>query len=394
MDDTEIHLHAFTPNKENFTAVTDLGTSQTALPSRLNGVALQPPLQLPIASPLPPVELKCGRGRTPKRAQVVVRPAVAAAVPPPLRCGGGRAPVPNILKNTNSSSRGTGGIKQWGQTVGSASLVVPPAVKATNVSSASTLRTNHQFDPLAAASRPLAVGRTAKSGGRSGSIAKSRTQIQTAAASGPPPFPAAGVHHDHSALFRPLGQGQSDHTTNKKWQPAASSGLQAYRGIPQGALPAAPGGDDQEECLPDTSENYIGDLDRTWALFEKLDATRAAARGRSVEALAAAAKSEQFMSRLDRWGDESVGMDNEEDHHRQLPFSGFLRATQLDLSPLGVPADWADAELFSELDERFVAESVFLKKWLPKCAPVPRSDTYRTYLRALNNRDPAFNLVW
>ena len=60
----------------------------------------------------------------------------------------------------------------------------------------------------------------------------------------------------------------------------------------------------------------------------------------------------------------------------------------------GVPADWADAELFDELDRRHQAESVFLKKWLPKCAPMPRNDAYRTFLRELNKRDPAFNILW
>ena len=195
--------------------------------------------------------------------------------------------------------------------------------------------------------------------------------------------PSAVVHHDHSALARP-----------KQGTPAAAAVGQPPTRGPSTQQPSA------DQLVESVWNNYIGDLDRTWALFEKLDDAATANNSNiNAELLAAVAKSEQFMSRLDRWGDDGLdqGVDDD-DHHRQLPFSGFLGANhtrvERELVAQGVPADWADAELFDELDRRHQAESVFLKKWLPKCAPMPRNDAYRTFLRELNKRDPAFNILW
>ncbi len=197
-------------------------------------------------------------------------------------------------------------------------------------------------------------------------------------------FSSASVQHDHLALVRPVPQEIANSASNRP--------------------PIV-----QQRRPPDHEKSanlFIGDMDRTWEVFERLDVASAAAAtlphgGVSyAEAAEAATKSEQFMSRLDRWGNDDIVKDESE--YRRLPFGGFLHAhTDIELAgelaELDVPADdgcWSDPELFAELDERYVAETVFLRKWLPKCAPFPRNDSYRTFLRALNKRDPAFNLVW
>ncbi len=204
-------------------------------------------------------------------------------------------------------------------------------------------------------------------------------------------FSSASVQHDHLALIRPVPQEIVNSASNRP------SIVQQRR--PPDHVTVA-----QSEK---SANSFIGDMDRTWEVFERLDVATATAAtlphgGVSfAEAAEAATKSEQFMSRLDRWGNEDdIGKD-ESGEYRRLPFGGFLHAhTDIELAgelaELGVPADscWSDPELFAELDERYVAETVFLRKWLPKCAPFPRNDSYRTFLRALNKRDPAFNLVW
>ncbi len=203
-------------------------------------------------------------------------------------------------------------------------------------------------------------------------------------------FSSASVDHDHLALVRPVPQEIVNSALDRPLPPS----LQQRR--PPGHVTAA---------KSENSANlFIGDMDRTWEVFERLDVTSAVAAtlpgGVSyADAAEAATKSEQFMSRLDRWGNDDIGKD-ESGEYRRLPFGGFLQAHRTEgelageLAELGAPADWADPELFAELDARYVAETVFLRKWLPKCAPFPRNDSYRTFLRALNKRDPAFNLVW
>jgi hypothetical protein len=207
-------------------------------------------------------------------------------------------------------------------------------------------------------------------------------------------FSSASVQHDHLALIRPVPQEIANSASNR---PSPQTPIVQRQ---TGHVTAV---------KSEKSANFIGDMDRTWEVFERLDVAAAAAatlphRGgvSYAEAAEAATKSEQFMSRLDRWGNEDDIAKDESGEYRRLPFGGFLHAhTDIELAgelaELGVPAAdccWADPELFAELDERYVAETVFLRKWLPKCAPFPRNDTYRTFLRALNKRDPAFNLVW
>ena len=64
------------------------------------------------------------------------------------------------------------------------------------------------------------------------------------------------------------------------------------------------------------------------------------------------------------------------------------------LRDLDLPNDWVDAELFQQLDQSAAWQEVFLTRWLPKCSLKMRPDPYRSFLRAINKRDPHFNIVW
>jgi hypothetical protein len=302
--------------------------------------------------------------------------------------------VPNILKSASSSSSS----KKRNKTTAPAAVSLPgashrhsaPLVFAKSSAAATT---------VAWTSHNIGLQSVELTGSGGGVKRKSKDEpvikIHAAAAVVRHPPATAGLYHDHSALVRPDGHAVK-----------SSAPLTAIDGRSNGQHQHQPESSDQL-LVEHSWDNYIGDIERTWTVFEKLDVTTAAicgggGRTNAAEALTAAVKSEQFMSRLDRWGaDGLVDLEDSKDYHRQLPFCGFLAAANRgggvsrELEQLGIAPDvWSDPELFSELDRRHLAESVFLKKWLPKCAPMPRNDSYRMFLRELNKRDPAFNIVW
>ena len=123
---------------------------------------------------------------------------------------------------------------------------------------------------------------------------------------------------------------------------------------------------------------FIGDIDRTFETFEQLEIK--ATENEADE------KHLGFMKRLDTWGPDKAP---------DYPFNGFYGVnSDLDEEDLGLPADWKDTELFSELDVRCKTESVFFNCWLPKFALKVRRDPYRNLLRTINKKDPEFNIVW
>lgn len=129
--------------------------------------------------------------------------------------------------------------------------------------------------------------------------------------------------------------------------------------------------------ITNLESKYIGDMERTFEVFESLEA-------RTIRT-PAEEKVARFMNGLDCWGvnDEIPGP----------MFNGFFRV-QDTLSYLELPEDWRDDTLFHQLDEMTLSEQVFLNKWLPQCSLQPRTEPYRNMIRKLNRRDPQFNIVW
>jgi len=124
---------------------------------------------------------------------------------------------------------------------------------------------------------------------------------------------------------------------------------------------------------------FIGDIERTFDVFEKIEN-----KSKQKEA---DEKHLEFMKRLDTWGIPTTDP--------QYPFTGFYgENSNIEEEELGVPEDWKDEALFSELDIRCKTESVFFNCWLPKFALKVRRDPYRNLLRTINKKDPEFNIVW
>lgn len=130
--------------------------------------------------------------------------------------------------------------------------------------------------------------------------------------------------------------------------------------------------------LKEIEAGYIGDMDRTFAVFEHKDDEM---DDKHIE----------FMKRLDTWGTAEAKNVN---HHLDGFYAEnrFIDKTTRD--NLGIPEDWDDGEMFDDLDSRVVTESVFLNTWLPKFALKVRKDPYRAMLRSINKRDPEFNIIW
>ena len=122
--------------------------------------------------------------------------------------------------------------------------------------------------------------------------------------------------------------------------------------------------------LLEAESKYIGDIERTFAVFDH--------RQDEVED-----KQLEFMKRLDTWGVT-------DDH--EVVFNDYIDEDTR--ASLGIPGDWRDEELFQELDQRSLTETVFRNTWLPKFALKIRKDPYRAMLRSMNKRDPEFNIIW
>ena len=123
---------------------------------------------------------------------------------------------------------------------------------------------------------------------------------------------------------------------------------------------------------------YIGDMERMFAVFEELDKEKNDTDQKHLE----------FMKKLDSWGPREGNLNQ--------PLSGFSGDLSW-LDPRGdldLPSVWEDSQLFSELDSRLLTESVFLQTWLPKFALKIRRDPYRALIRSINKKDPEFNIVW
>jgi len=136
--------------------------------------------------------------------------------------------------------------------------------------------------------------------------------------------------------------------------------------------------------LLETEANYIGDIDRTFDIFEKIENTTKQSIENDKHLL--------FMKRLDIWGHSETSNESAFDG-----FSDVDNDRQLIDSlenELGLPQDWMDEEVFEDLDKKVVWENVFLNKWLPKCALKTTTGRYRKILRTINSRDPEFNIVW
>jgi len=127
----------------------------------------------------------------------------------------------------------------------------------------------------------------------------------------------------------------------------------------------------------DPSNAFIGDWKRMFVTFDNLEENSV----NSVDY-----RAERFMNNLDSWGITP-----------EVPrpvFDGFsLDSDPMDYIGQEVPEDWKDDSVFSELDRMAVSENVFLHKWLPKCALRMRVNPYRKMLRALNEKDPYFNIM-
>lgn len=125
---------------------------------------------------------------------------------------------------------------------------------------------------------------------------------------------------------------------------------------------------------------YIGDMERTFQVFDELSMTEPQQDDKHIE----------FMKKLDDWGVDS--------NRSAQQFDGFYQGEselmKSDMEELGIPDCWRDEELFRDLDSRTETESVFLNTWLPKFALKIRKDNYRTLLRSLNKKDPEFNVIW
>ena len=124
---------------------------------------------------------------------------------------------------------------------------------------------------------------------------------------------------------------------------------------------------------------YIGDMERTFRVFDELSMTEPQDD-----------KHIEFMKKLDDWGVDR--------NRSSQQFDGFYqdesKLMKSDMEELGIPDGWRDEELFRDLDSRTETESVFLNTWLPKFALKIRKDNYRTLLRSLNKKDPEFNVIW
>ena len=135
----------------------------------------------------------------------------------------------------------------------------------------------------------------------------------------------------------------------------------------------------QYKELEAAEASYIGDMERTFRVFDELSVTEPQDD-----------KHIEFMKKLDDWGVDKSST--------TLQFGGFYqdesKLTKTDMEDLGIPDHWRDEDLFRDLDSRAETESVFLNTWLPKFALKIRKDNYRTLLRSLNKKDPEFNVIW
>ena len=131
------------------------------------------------------------------------------------------------------------------------------------------------------------------------------------------------------------------------------------------------------EDLKAKEETFIGDIERTFAVFEN----------RSDDA---DDKHIEFMKKLDNWGIKEENVQ----HHMTAFYGDNKSISKTDMEDLDIPEDWNDPELFDDLDTRLVTESVFLNTWLPKFALKIRKDPYRALLRSMNKKDPEFNIIW